>query len=243
MIVCANLTKNIQLNELFSQINSIGFKHIQFSFVHYGINYEKPFLDNTFIDKARQIKEDAKKHKLNFPVIHGWLPTNRDEAISTLAIYVKVKSILASKYLVIHPKDYGNLVSIIELLKKHKHKGLILIENAAEPSFKMGLKEINMVLKAGIDLCFDVCHALESGLNINKFLEVFDKHIKVIHLSDLDGIKRHIAIGTNVTELFVNKIPENMIVVFEHKAKTPNEFHDAYAESLKRFNHMFLHSS
>jgi sugar phosphate isomerase/epimerase len=235
MKLCANLTKNIKLNELLSEINCLGFRHAQFSFVHYGINDENPSLDSTFVDKARKMNERAKDNRLDFPVVHGWLPTSRNEAMGTLTVYIDVRNILASDYVVIHPKDNDNLVAIIELLQNHKSKEFIIIENVAEPDFKMGLNEIKMVLKAGINLCFDTCHALESGLNIDYCLDKFHKDIKVMHLSDFDGTKRHMVIGANITELFVNKIPRNMIVVFEHKAKTIDEYRLAYTESLKRF--------
>ncbi|MFH0978350.1 MAG: hypothetical protein V1837_03535 [Candidatus Woesearchaeota archaeon] len=241
MIVCANLTKNIELGLLFSQISSIGFKHAQFSFVHYGINEQNPSLDNSFPDKARQMKENAARYKLDFPVVHGWLPTAKNESINTLAVYLEVKEILSSKYLIIHPKDHDNLVSIVELIKMQTSSDSIIVENAAETNFKMGVKEIGMVLNSGINLCFDTCHALESGLNIDDFLKEIGKHIKVIHLSDFDGTKRHMVIGTKITEPFVKKIPEDVIIVFEHKAQTPSEYHDAYAESLNRFNEMLKH--
>lgn len=235
MIICANLTKKVPLENIFPLVKSIGFKNIQFSFVHESINDDNPIIDNSFLNKAREMKNKAAHYGLKFPVIHGWLPSTQQTAKHVLDLYLEVREILNSDYLIFHPKDIENLNQIINLVKTRKLNEFILIENVAEPSFKMGLKEINMIIQAGINICFDTCHALESDLNIDTLLAKYGKHIKVIHLSDFDGEGRHLSIGTNkINKKFINKIPRNVIIVFEHKAKTPNEYFKVYSTSFTK---------
>lgn len=235
MIICANFAKKVPLEELLSLVKALGFEHMQFSFVHYGINDDNPFIDDSFIDKAKEIKNTAENYGLTFPVIHGWLPST-EEAVKILGIYLKVRELLSSRYIVIHPKDEINLHFIIKLVENHQSKQFLLIENVAEPAFKMDLTDVNQIIKAKINLCFDTCHALEKNLDIDSFLTKFKRYIKVVHLSDFDGEKRHLSIGTSkITADFVNELPDEVIVVFEHKAKFADEYSEAYGTSLERF--------
>lgn len=235
MIVCANFAKKVPLEGLLPLVKALGFRHIQFSFVHYGINDDNPLIDDSFLDKAKQIKNTAENYGLTFPVIHGWLPST-GEAIKILGIYLKVRELLNSQYMVIHPKDKTNLNFIIKLIEGHQSKQFLLIENVAEPAFKMGLMNVKQIIKAKINLCFDTCHALEKNLDIANFLTEFKRYIKVVHLSDFDGEKRHLSIGTSkITADFVDKLPDEVIVVFEHKAKFADEYSESYGTSLERF--------
>jgi len=231
MIICANLNKKVELNDLYSLTSSIGFKNLQFSFVHRGINSSNPIVDNSFLNTAQQMKDMAAQYNLKFPVIHGWLPSTKQEAKNVLNIYLKAKEILNSKYIIFHPTSLKNLDTIINLVKSKKS---ILIENVAEPLFKMGLNEIKLILLANVNICFDTCHALENNMDINEILLKYKKAIKVIHLSDYDGKNRHITIGTkNIMSKFINAIPSQSIVVFEHKAKTKKEYLEKYGNSFK----------
>lgn len=231
MIICANFAKKIPLKDLFSEAKAIGFEHMQFSFVHSGINDDNPILNEVFFDKAKQIKSLA--FGIDFPIIHGWLPS--ENASESLSIYLKVKKLLNSKYIVIHSKSLTNLQSIITLLHKHPSKEFVILENVAEPDFKMGLKEVTLILKSEINLCFDTCHALESGIDINIFIKQFKDYIKAMHLSDFDGEKRHISIGSyNLNKEFIQQIPHDVIIVFEHKVRSIEEYHEVYSASLKK---------
>ncbi len=235
MIICANLTKKVPLDNIFSLVNSIGFKSIQFSFVHEGINDDNPLIDNSFLNKAREMKNKAACYNLRFPVVHGWLPSTQQTAKPVLELYLDIKEILDANYLIFHPKNLENLNQIINLVKTHKSNEFMLIENVAEPSFKMGFKEIDLIVQAGINICFDTCHALENNLDLDIFLTKYSKRIKVIHLSDFDGNGRHLRIGTDkINKEFVRKISPKVIIVFEHKAKTPDEYFNVYSASFNK---------
>lgn len=243
MIVCTNLTKKVPLNEIFPIANSIGFKYIQFSFAHEGINDDNPTINNSFLNKAREIKNIASQHNIKFPVIHGWLPSTKQAAIKVLEIYLEIREMLNSQYLIFHPKNLENLKQTIDLVKNQNSKKFILIENVAEPLFKMGQEEINLIVKAGINLCFDTCHALESDLNAEITLTEYKNYMKVIHLSDFDGKGRHLPIGANkITKNFINKIPKEAIIVFEHKTKNTEEYFNAYSTSFNYFLRMISDS-
>ncbi|MEW5897388.1 MAG: TIM barrel protein [Nanoarchaeota archaeon] len=235
MIICANFAKKVPVEELFPLAKDLGFKYMQFSFVHFGINDDNPLINDTFLEKAAHLNDIAKNNSLTFPVIHGWLPSTED-SLKVLEIYLKIREILGSSYLVIHPKDKINLDFSIKLIGNHRSKNVILIENVAEPEFKMGLTDVNQITKTGINICFDTCHALEKNLDIHRFLTKYKKSIKVVHLSDFDGEKRHLSIGSSkITTELVNELPNDIIVVFEHKAKSPEEYRESYGTSLNRF--------
>jgi len=242
MIVCANLTKKVPLENIFSMANSIGFKYIQFSFVHEGINDDNPIINNSFLDKAKKIKNMASQHSISFPVIHGWLPSTT-QAPEVLDIYLQIREMLNSQYLIIHPKDLINLKQIIGIVKNEELKEFILIENVAEPLFKMDYEDINLIINAGINFCFDTCHAMESGLDIEKMLIEYQKYIKVIHLSDFNGEGRHLPIGSNmINHGVISKISKEVTIVFEHKAKNPDEFFNRYSTSFNYFSRIISDS-
>lgn len=233
MMLCANFAKKVELSEIFKCVRDIGFENIQFSLVHSGINDDNPMIDGSFLNKAEHIKGLAEG--INFPVIHGWLPSVYEDAKKVLDIYENIRKILDSKYIVFHPKSLDNLNMIIRCL--NESKGNYLIENVAEENFMMKYPEVDMIVKNNIGICFDTCHALENDLDINDFFARYKKSIKMMHLSDFDGKIRHAVIGTSkVNKNFIGKIPNEMIVVFEHKAKTSEEYHMVYSESFKRFN-------
>ena len=233
MMLCANFAKKVELSEIFKCVRDIGLENIQFSLVHFGINDDNPVIDSSYMAKAEHIKNLAEG--INFPVIHGWLPSVYEDAKEVLGIYENIRIILESNYIVFHPKSLDNLKTIIRCI--NESKGNYLIENVAEENFMMKYPEVDMIVKNGIGICFDTCHALENGLDINAFLDRYKKSIKMMHLSDFDGKTRHAVIGTSKLDKdFIGKIPNYMIVVFEHKAKTLDEYRCVYSGSFRKFN-------
>lgn len=241
MIICANFAKKVNLNDIFKKASEIGFKNIQFSLVHFGINDDNPEIDDSFLDKAKEIKQNAMRFGISFPVIHGWLPSEYSSAKRTFDIYSGILRILGSKYIVFHPKSLEHLRTIIKCINDSSDKNVYLIENVAEENFMMKYDDIDLISKNNINMCFDTCHALENGLDVYEYLEKYKKSIRMMHLSDFDGVTRHAVIGlSKITPEFVNKIPKDMIIVFEHKAKTVEDYTKAYSESFKYLNKILM---